>query len=179
MRHINWPQDQRLQHTENQDIRGDPERQGKDGGERKAGRTAHLANSNSQVLQQAVQWVGLRVTMWRHRKKCTSRTKVSCMQLMRTKRLAVSRRGEGTEAVSGFTARWSVNEQGRRRQRPPGNPPPRPSKQGNASGIPHSAASSPVDDCAALPVQAIVNELFGETRRIRAKLLFLQLDAGL
>jgi len=44
---------------------------------------------------------------------------------------------------------------------------------------PSLSASSPVDDCAALPVQAIVNELFGETRRIRAKLLFLQLDAGL
>ena len=52
IRYIQGPQDHHLEHAENDDIGGDPERQNEDCRNGKAGGTAHLANSKSQVLQQ-------------------------------------------------------------------------------------------------------------------------------
>src|ERR1700689_3124654 len=56
MRHINGPQDQRLQYAKDNTIGGDSERQGQHGGEGKDGRTAYLAKGKSQILQQVLHW---------------------------------------------------------------------------------------------------------------------------
>ena len=42
MRQIEWAQNQRIQHTQHDDIRADAESQRQDRGQREAGRVAHL-----------------------------------------------------------------------------------------------------------------------------------------
>lgn len=49
---IQGPQQQRVQHAEDDHVRADAERQGDNGGERKAGRMAQLAQCISKVLQE-------------------------------------------------------------------------------------------------------------------------------
>jgi hypothetical protein len=64
-------------------------------------------------------WINLRVTMWLHGKEGNSRAKALWMQLYENNRLAGSRRRIESEIGVRFHRRVSVNEQGRRRRRPP------------------------------------------------------------
>ena len=80
MRHIKGPQDKCLQHTEDDDVGGDPQRQGEDRRNGKAGRAAHLAKREAQVLQQVGHGrpLGDDLATWNKR---NSRAKDPCMQL--------------------------------------------------------------------------------------------------
>ena len=52
--HVERTQDQALEDAEDDDVGGDAEGEGEDGGEGEAGRPAELADGESQVLEQVV-----------------------------------------------------------------------------------------------------------------------------
>jgi len=61
-RHIEWLQNQRLQHAKDDDVGGYPQRQNEHSSDGKTGRAAYLGKGKSQVLQKRVQ-MGLQSLM--------------------------------------------------------------------------------------------------------------------
>src|SRR5271163_2176521 len=88
VRHINGPQDQRLQYAKDNDIGGDSERQGQHGRDGKDGRTMYLAKGKSQILHQVLHWEASSGRGGSVMISAIGKPKFGASRFMRTKRLA-------------------------------------------------------------------------------------------